>query len=242
MARKSDGPPGPTAADITRRYIDEHPSIQDCLGWDVINFTALARRIQEEKGLKNEEAITVACRRYQRHMHSGVSREEHILGVIRDSRIEVRTRVAIIAARNDWEVLLRMDEAADELLKDRRHLLQLIQGQASLTVLLEDDLLATVLEALPKDHVLRIHRGLAALTVRSPMTIMETPGVLAFMASSLSQRGINCLEIVSSHNESTFVLEERSLFPAFEVLGELIHSGDGDSEIEKVSPARPSIR
>ncbi len=241
MARKAEKAPGPSAADITRRYIDEHPSIRDCLGWDVINFTALARKIQEEKGLKNEEAITVASRRYQRQMHSGASREEKILEVIRGSRIEVRTRVAIIAARNDWEVLLRMDEAADELLKDRRHLLQLIQGQASLTVLLEDDLLSTVLESLPKDHVLRIHRGLAALTVRSPMTIMETPGVLAFMASTLSQRGINCLEIVSSHNESTFVLEEKALFPAFEVLGELIHSGEDDSDPARESPARQTI-
>ncbi|MCL4324366.1 MAG: ACT domain-containing protein [Candidatus Thermoplasmatota archaeon] len=242
MAKRPEKPTGPTAADVTRRYIDEHPSIRDCLAWDVINFTALARKILEEKGVKNEEAVTVACRRYQKQMSGDPTADERLMKVIRGSRIEVRTRVAIIAARNDWEVLLRVDEAAGELLKDRRHLLQLIQGPGSLTVLLEDDLLESVLSGLRKENVIRIHRGLAALTIRSPISIVETPGVLAFLASTLARRGINSLEIVSSHTESTFVLDEKSLLSAFEVLGELIHSGENDNSREPVSPTGHSSR
>ena len=228
MPRIPPKPEGPTAADITRRYIDEHPSIRDCLSLDVVNFTALARRIQEERGLKNEEAVTVACRRYQRQMSQEALQDAGLLKVIRGSRLEVRTRVAIVTARNDWEALLKVDEAAGALLKDRRHLLQLIQGPGALTVLLEDDLLTDVVHGLGKDFVLEVFRGLAALTVRSPKTIVETPGVLAFLSGALSRRGINCLEIVSSHTDSTFVLKEKDLLNAFQVLGELIHPHPGD--------------
>ncbi len=237
MARRPPAPIGPTAADITRRYIDEHPSIRACLAWDIVNFTALARRILEEKGLKNEEAVTVACRRYQRQMQAEAPLDERMLGVIRGSRLEVRTRLAIITARNDWEALLRVDEAAGELLKDRRHLLQLIQGPGALTILLEDDLLSSLLPGLGKGYVLDIYRGLAALTVRSPISIVETPGVLAFLANALARRGLNCLEIVSSHTDNTFVLDEKDLVNAFQVLSDLVHPGtDGKKESE--SPSR----
>lgn len=227
---------GPTAADVTRRYIDEHPSIRDCLAWDVVNFTALSRRILEEKGLRNEEAVIVACRRYQRQMQEEARGDEDLLRVIRSSRIEVRTRVAMIAARNDWEVLLRVDEVAGELLKDRRHLLQLIQGQGALTILLEDDLLSSVAPGIGKDHVISIHRGLASLTVRSPRSIVGTPGVLSYLSSALSRRGINCLEIVSSHTESTFVVEGKALMDAFQVISDLVRPVDDDGDGVPVSP------
>ena len=240
MPRRVSKPEGPTAADVTRRYIDDHPSIRDCLNLDLVNFTALARRIQEERGLKNEEAVTVACRRYQRQMAQEALLDDGLLKVVRGSRLEVRTRVAIITARNDWEALLKVDEAAGELLKDRRHLLQLIQGPGALTVLLEDDLLNDVVHGLGKELVLEVFHGLATLTVRSPKTIVETPGVLAFLAGALSRRGINCLEIVSSHTDSTFVLKEQDLLNAFQVLGELIHPppGDGTGDPESL-PRHP---
>jgi len=237
MPRRSPEPQGPTAADITRRYIDDHPSIRDCLAWDIINFTALARRILEERGLRNEEAVTVACRRYQRQMQAAQTQDERILEVVRASRLEVRTRLAIIAARNDWEAVLRMDEAAGELLKDRRHLLQLIQGPGAMTVLLEDDLLSSVLPSLGKGFILSIYRGLAALTVRSPLSIVQTPGVLAYLANALARRGVNCLEIVSSHTDNTFVLNEKDLVNAFQVLSELVHPQGGDESAPAESPS-----
>lgn len=240
MPRRAPAPQGPTAADVTRRYIDEHPSIRACLGWDVINFTALARKILDEKGIKNEEAVTVACRRYQRQMQTDSPQDEEILKVARASRLEVRTRLAIITARNDWEALIKVDEAAGELLKDRRHLLQIIQSPGALTVLLEDDLLSSVVPALGKGYVLDLYRGLAALTVRSPASIIRTPGVLAFLANALSRREVNCLEIMSSATDSTFVLEEDDLLKAFQVLSEIIHPHGGDEDKTFESYSRQS--
>ena len=41
-----------TSAEITRDYIGQHPSIMDCLSYDIVNFSALARKIMEETGAK----------------------------------------------------------------------------------------------------------------------------------------------------------------------------------------------
>ncbi|MCI4349511.1 MAG: ACT domain-containing protein [Thermoplasmata archaeon] len=214
---------GPTAAELTRRYIDDHPAVRDCLGYNVVNFTALARKIRAETGLANQEAIEVACRRYQRHMRADRPLEMRVLDVVKASRLEIRTRVAIVTARNDWDVLGRVLETGRTLLADRRHLLQLLQGPGAVTILCEEDLVDLVLQAIGRRSTLGVNRQLSAVTVRSPEIIVETPGVLAFLAGALFRAGINSLEIMSVYTDSTFVVREADVLHAFRVLSELVH-------------------
>ncbi|MCI4357940.1 MAG: ACT domain-containing protein [Thermoplasmata archaeon] len=221
MAEEKGG--APTAAEVTRRYIDDHPAVRDCLGYNVVNFTALARKIRGETGLANQEAIEVACRRYQRHMRSDRPLEMRVLDVVKASRLEVRTRVAIITARNDWDVLGHVLETGRTLLADRRHLLQLLQGPGAVTILCEEDLADPVVQAVGRRAVLGVHRQLSAVTVRSPEVIVDTPGVLAFLAGSLFRAGINSLELMSVYTDSTFVVREEDVLHAFRVLSELVH-------------------
>jgi hypothetical protein len=220
----------PTAAEVTRRYIDDHPAIRDCLGYNVVNFTALARKIRSETGLVNQEAIEVACRRYQRNMRNDRPLETRVLDVVKASRLEVRTPVAIVTARNDWDVLGHVLETGRSLLADRRHLLQLLQGPGAVTILCEEDLTDSVLQAIGRRASLGVHRQLSALTVRSPEVIVETPGVLAFLAGALFRTGINCLEVMSVYTDSTFVVREEDVLRAFRILSELVHPPSSGGE------------
>lgn len=165
----------------------------------------------------------MACRRYQRHMRSDRPLEMRVLDVVKASRLEVRTRVAIITARNDWDVLGHVLETGRVLLADRRHLLQLLQGPGAVTILCEEDLAEPVVQAIGRRAVLGVHRQLSALTVRSPELIVDTPGVLAFLAGALFRAGINSLELMSVYTDSTFVVREDDVLHAFRVLSELVH-------------------
>ncbi len=213
----------PTAAEIARRYIEEHPSVRDCLGYDIINFTSLGRKIRAETGLANQEAVEVACRRYRRQMRVEHPLEGRVLEVVTGSRIEVRTRVVIITAPNDWDLLGHVLEVGRSLLADRRHLLQLLQGPGALTVLCEEDLAESILGSLGHRPSLLVHRHLSAVTVRSPEAIVETPGVLAFLAGALFRAGINSLELMSVFTDSTFIVREEDVLHAFRVLNDLVH-------------------
>jgi hypothetical protein len=214
---------GPTAAEVTRQYIEDHPAVRDCLTYNILNFTSLAKKIRQETGLANQEAIEVACRRYQRQMRADRTLESRVLEVVKASRLEVRTRVAIVTARSDWETMGRVLETGRTLLADRRHLLQLLQGPSAVTILCEEDLVEAVMAATGKRATLGVHRRLSALTVRSPETIVDTPGVLAFLASALFQAGINSLELMSVYTDSTFVVREADVLHAFRVLSGLVH-------------------
>ncbi len=215
--------PSPTAAEVTRRYIEDHPSVRDCLGYNVVNFTSLARKIRSDTGLVNQEAVEVACRRYQRQMRSDPPLERRVLDVVRASRLEVRTRVAIVTARNDWDTLGTVLETGRSLLADRRHLLQLLEGPGALTILCEEDLVDAVLAAVGRRATLAVHRHLSALTVRSPEEIVETAGVLAFLAGAMFRAGINSLELMSVYTDSTFVVREKDVLRAFQILSGLVH-------------------
>ena len=214
---------GPTAAEVTRRYIDDHPAVRDCLGYNIVNFTSLARKIRSETGLVNQEAVEVACRRYQRQMRSDQTLEQRVIDVVKASRLEVRTRVAIVTARNDWDLLGHVLETGRHLLADRRHLLQLLQGPGALTILCEEDLVDPVLASIGRRATLGVHRQLSALTVRSPEVIVNTPGVLSFLSGALFRAGINSLELMSVYTDSTFVVREADVLHAFRVLSELVH-------------------
>lgn len=223
-------PPTPTAAEVTRRYIEDHPAIRDCLGYNIVNFTSLARKIRGDTGLANQEAVEVACRRYQRQMRNDQPLEQRVIEVVRASRLEVRTRVAIITARNDWDMLGHVLETGRTLLSDRRHLLQLLQGPGALTILCEEDLVDPVVAAVGKRGILGVHAQLSALTVRSPERIVDTPGVLAFLAGALFRAGINSLELMSVYTDSTFVVREADVLKAFRVLSGLVHPPSGLGE------------
>ncbi|EQD49142.1 aspartokinase domain-containing protein, partial [mine drainage metagenome] len=152
----------PSTADVTRAYIDEHPSIRDALQEDIVNFAFLARKIQTERGLRNEEAIEIALRRYQQEVRRQTPDTERVLQVLRDSRLEVHNRVALVRIKEDWQVLDRLYQIGRGLLPElkRRGVFQIYQGTRALTILCEDDLLSVLLEAIPPKNVLDVERGL----------------------------------------------------------------------------------
>lgn len=218
---------GPTSADIARAYIDEHPSIRSALRDDLVNFAFLARRIQAERGLRNEEAIEIALRRYQQEMRVGSSAERAVREVLATSRLEIRGRVSLVRIREDAEILDRLYQIGRGLLPAlrRRGMFQIFQGTRALTVLCEDDLLAVLLEAIPADRVIDLTRGLATVILRSDPQVSETPGVLATMVDRLAERGINCVETISVHTDSIFVVRESDAVPGSHLLSGLVGAG-----------------
>jgi hypothetical protein len=212
-----------SGAKIAREYVDGHPSVADCLAYGIVNVTALARRIGEEAGFTKSDAIEAALRRWKPERTSAPSVEARILAVVRESRLEVRTKVALVTAPPSWDLLKRLFGPPPGSPPNRRRLFQVLQGPTAVTVLCEDELVDSVLRAVGPRSTLTADRGLAAVIVHSPPTILETPGVLAFLSGSLYRAGINCLELMSLHLESTFVVRQPEALATFGVLSELVH-------------------
>jgi hypothetical protein len=241
------GPPRvPTTADLTRAYIDAHPSIRESLRENLVNSALLARRILTECDLTNSEAVEMACRRYHQGLQIDLPSEREVRRVLAGSRLQVRSRVALVRIREDQRILDRLYELGRGLLPNLRRpgMFQMYQGTRALTVLCEDDLLATLLEQLPESSVLGVERNLASVALESGTEVAETPGVVAGLAEALYHRGINCLETVSVHTESIFVFREEDVIPGYTALAALLGTpgpAGGMAPVPEATP-RPTRR
>jgi len=143
--------------------------------------------------------------------------------VLDKSKLEVRTRVAVLTAHPSWRLFGKLEKAMSAL-QGRSHPIHVLHGSESITIITDETLLAEMQEILGGEEVIKSRSGLVELNIRSPDSIEDVPGILAFLASSLAGRGINFVEVISCYKDNMFLIEEADLFKAFEVLNGLIRT------------------
>ena len=216
-------------AERTRTYIDAHPSVKDCISKDLINYSSLARQIMKDLGIKNEEAVMIACRRYAVKLAKS-DHERDILRILANSRLEVKTKICIVTAKNDWTVLQRLEAVFQKLINEKA-IMQIIQGAQAITVIADEKLKNEVINAVGRENILKVRQDLVEITVKSPERIVETSGVFAFLASNLAENNVNVVETVSCYTDSIFIVNEADMIYAYSILTKVIEMAEQVEEI-----------
>lgn len=221
----SKGPIRESLAEKTRLYIDSHPSVKDCVSKGLINYSSLARTIMHELDLDNEEAVMIACRRYAGKLEVEYDHQMDILSILKDSRLEMRTKTCIITAKNDWSVLHKMDNLFKDLWNEDS-IMQIVQSASAVTIIADKMLKERIIDTVGKVNILKIRENLVEITVKSPEKIVETSGVIAYLITHLSDSGINIEETVSCHTDTVFIVGENDMINAYSVLTKCIKSAE----------------
>jgi ACT domain len=211
-------------AERTRAYIDAHPSVKDCISKDLINYSSLARLIMKDLVIKNEEAVMIACRRYAVKLAKR-DHERDILRILANSRLEVKTKICIVTAKNDWTVLQRLETVFQKLINEKA-IMQIIQGAQAITVIADEKLKNEVINAVGRENILKVRQDLVEITVKSPERMVETSGVFAFLASNLAENNVNVVETVSCYTDSIFIVNEADMIYAYSILTKVIESAE----------------
>ncbi len=204
-----------SSASIARRVrdlLDARPVLGDALRAGIANHTAIARRLAEELGVRQLDAVVAACRRYPRgraesHREAGIHR------VLRKSRIESRSRVAAITVGLGSDVLGRLGDVVEELLDDNL-LCRVIQVSRGTVILVDEESVPRVTRALRESQVVSVRKGLVEVAVTSPESIEETPGLLRHLTGVLATQGINIVEALSCYTDTIFLLDQGDLSAA----------------------------
>lgn len=210
----------PSVAETTRKYIDRHPSVRDCISKDLVNFSSLSRLIMKEMGVTHEEAVLAASRRYASRL-SKTDFEGDIMSVFEESRLELKTRICIVVAKNEWIVLRNLEEVVKKILSDKSTM-QVLQSANAITVISEDKFLPMITRAIGDDHVVTVKQNLAEITVKSPQRIETTRGAFSYLLSMLSEQDINLLEAVSCYTDTIFIVNREDMMRAFDILSACI--------------------
>lgn len=221
----SKKPSGESVAERTRIYIDAHPCIRDCVSKGLINYSALARIIMKDLDISNEEAVMMACRRYAGKLGTTSEHELNILGILKDSRLEMRTKTCIVTAKNDWTVLHKMDSLFKDLWMENS-IMQIVQSASAVTIIADKALKGRIIDTVGRFNVIKVKEDLVEIAVKSPERIVDTSGVIAYLINSLSNAGINIEEAVSCHTDTIFIVDEDDMIDAYGVLTKAIRSAE----------------
>src|SRR4030042_837592 len=137
------------------------------------------------------------------------------------SRLELKTRICIVVAKNEWIVLKNLEDIVKQLLADKSTM-QVLQSANAITVISEDKHLPSITRAIGQDHIVSVKENLAEITVKSPARIEETPGAFAYVMTMLSGQGINLVEALSCYTDTIFIVSREDMMPAFNILSSCI--------------------
>lgn len=180
-----------TVQEAVTDYIDQRPYIQEALAEDIINYSALARSMQDDID-GGFEAIKMALRRYQQEKaEQRVERHQAITDVLGETSVTITNNITVCKTDASH---------ADEVIRAETR-----SGPTSILEGSDKDSHETI-----TDQVL--------VTLSSPADLEETPGVMAYILSLLAGRGINVTELLSCREDTHLVIDETDATTVFELL------------------------
>ena len=185
-------------AQLVRDTIRMRPSLVDALKMRIVNYSALARVLQEEIGIGSIEATKAAIIRIGEELadERGLQ-EERVLSILRESRVRLQDKIAVIISSE----MLDIPYLVTAYLTD------------SYVYIIDQTMLKKELPS----HV-QVTSNLVALILISPPRVEVTPGFVAFITGLLASREINIVEFISCSTNTVIILDSRDALNAFSLL------------------------
>lgn len=183
-----------SVAKEVEKYVERRPYIQESLSQGIINYSALARKVQEEiEG--SFEAVKMALRRKSEEIkNQRKEHEEKILKVLKETNIELKSNINVCKTKEK--------QSAEILAKTKNgytHFQEANKKCEGETV---------------EDQVM--------ITLKSPKVLENTTGVIWYILSLLDGRGINITQFISCREDTHILINEKDATEAFQLLNEKI--------------------
>ena len=203
-----------------KNLLESDLSIQDALQRGYANFSAIARiltpKVEEELGykVKLEAIITAVKRTKTKH----ILQNEELKSIIAKSVINLRTDVAKITVE---KTINTMRAARETLAGYSEEFFQVLEGTSAITLIFDQKLFTEIQSSLQKEQILDSKKNLAAIVVRSPREIINTPGCAITFYNPVSMSHINIEETMSCFTDTIMILRMKDVGRAFNVLTDL---------------------
>jgi aspartokinase len=185
-------------AQMVRETIQMRPSLLDALNMKIVNYSALARLLQQEIGEGSEEAVKAAVIRVADEISTDRTlREDAVLSILKESKVRLQDKIAVVTSP------IRLDIS---------HIV---------TAHLTDQYIYIVDQTImkkPLPDLAKTTKNLVALILLSPLRVETTPGFVAFVTQLLSSRNLNIVEFISCSTNTIIILDGKDALKAFSLL------------------------
>ncbi len=186
-----------------KEVLNKRPLLVNALIQNIANYSALARYIQKELGTRASiEAIKTSLLREKRKLaKQKLVSEEKIIKLLRNSRIELRDKVAVVITTKTLNTqYIASSVVTSNLIKHNVYIVD-----------------QTELDVRESDSV-DITKNLVALIIKSSQEVETIPGFVAFITQLLANNGINIREFISCYSDTLIVLTKDEGLKAFNML------------------------
>ncbi|KYK21533.1 hypothetical protein AYK24_08965 [Thermoplasmatales archaeon SG8-52-4] len=202
------------------KFLDNSPSIQREMSRGLINHSALARYIIEEKKVgANIDAVISAIRRYKVDHYEELFNTAN--SIICQSAISTKSKLANISIIKDTETQKMLPRLFDVINYNRGDVLRIIQADESIKILVNEKNLEKIKLLFSKDKVIKIDENLGEINMHLHPEAVNTPGIIAVVSNELAMNGINVMETISCVPELLWFVKEEDLLSAYNVFYQL---------------------
>jgi len=206
---------GLSVPDVVREIITRNRSIHDCMAMDVINYTALAVKIQPEveKQIGNPihlNTIVVAIKRYA----DAFEKNDNVVDepVLKDARLTMTDRIMGM----QWTMKDLLDQDMAKMFAEAEKAFsnsEFFRLGDSFIVLADDtDVTRRIFQNFPKENL--YSSGLAKIRIQVPE--QNRADILSFVTGILHQNSIELVDALFSRNGIVLFLKEDQAPLAYE--------------------------
>ncbi len=201
----------PTTAELTEKYISEHPSIKDCLREEIINYSKLSRKIAKELDIEKKtsiEAILIAARRYTNKIKKEIVREEKIRNILKRSELEIKNKIIVVIIQKNFshDLLINLEKN----IKKQGDFIYSIEGTKTYTLITSEKYLKEIKTQF-SNKIIKTSEEQAMIIMKNPPGVEETTGFTAYLYSRFGEYGVNILETMSCWTDTIFIISENDI-------------------------------
>ena len=214
-----------TIASVVEEYIKTKPFLSTALSQGIINLTSLSRQIQPDieiiiKKRAKSGAIVMALKRISDNMefvstHKIVRVLKGIGDItVRSSLIDYSFKISDTLFGAQSLFLSEINQKKDSFYTSSR-------GVSECNIVISNNLSLLIDKYFENEFLVKKLENLSSVSIKLPNENISIPGIYYFIFQRLSWAGVNIIEVISTSNEFTILVDEDYVNTAFKVIKDL---------------------
>lgn len=210
---------------ITEEIINRSLFLRESMTDGLINVSALARKIHPEieeitgKEVK-EGAIVMAIKRMTPGLYHKLNvRIKNVLGELGD--VIIRSNLISFTYLNSDSSAESHSQVVKIIAGETDGFFALCKGKFKTTFVTTEKYKALVEQVFANERLVNKIQNVSTITIKLPEVNADIQGIYYYILKQLAWQGINIIELMSSSNEFTIIVDEKDVNNAFMILNQM---------------------
>ena len=214
-----------TISSVVENYIKNKPFLSTALSEGIINLTSLSRKIKPEIELVLRKkirsgAIVMALKRISNSLEF-VSTHK-ILKILKNiGDITVRSNLIDYSFKVSDNLLSCQAKFLSEIDNPQLFFYTSSRGVTESNIIISNEMKVKMETYFEKEILIKKTDNLSSISIKLPVENISIPGVYYFIFQKMSWEGINIIEVISTSNEFTIVVDDQNVNDAFKIIKNL---------------------